>query len=117
MLVGLGPLEDVLRAGLELGVLAVSPKVTRERALRPDGAQPQLEATTPPHATNSLPVGLLTGTGVWPSVGSWKPPMLRLAAILTLLPALAFADITGTASVIDGDNYRPSVWREVSRGW
>ncbi len=29
--------------------------------------------------------------------------MLRLAAILTLLPALAFADNTGTASVIDGD--------------
>ena len=29
--------------------------------------------------------------------------MLRLAAILTLLPAVALADITGTASVIDGD--------------
>lgn len=29
--------------------------------------------------------------------------MLRLAAFLTLLPALAFSDITGTASVIDGD--------------
>ena len=29
--------------------------------------------------------------------------MFRLAAILTLLPALAFAEITGTASVIDGD--------------
>ncbi len=29
--------------------------------------------------------------------------MLRLAFLLTLLPALALADVTGSARVIDGD--------------
>ncbi len=31
------------------------------------------------------------------------PTMLRLALPLTLLPAVAFADVTGPARVIDGD--------------
>ncbi len=31
--------------------------------------------------------------------------MLRLALLLTLLPTLAFADVTGPARVIDGDTF------------
>ena len=63
--------------------------VTRKGLTEDAIEKPTFGRRPPPHARHPGPATL--------------PTMLRLALLLTLLPALALADVTGPPRVIDGD--------------